>query len=330
MQASLDAGVPPNLSFDDFDTDPPSNINDRDIDDRTGILEQHPKSIVTDTSLQRFLFESFCPRFEMLRRMNGGGTEMAYEVLALSTQISNASHECIAHVKKGDGTEGKDFRCNLADLFLRRFLLGLHRPWASRARESPLYYYSRKSSLDSAMALLSPTPNEEFSHLVLLGSGIFKNRIIHASLALTSELLIETEERGENSSMREPSSYYKILVDAVKEARWQLAQRMQLGDTNVRLHMKLSIALSQAESTEDDTSLQQRMAQSADSLDMAYSTMLVRIGSPETLLHSNGNISTPQEIDQRDFSVDFFDFDDIFQTGDAVMDETFGVSPPFR
>ena len=331
VQASLDAEVPPTLSFDDFDTDPPSNVDDRDIDDCTGVLNQYPKTTVTDTSLQRFLFKCLHLRLEILRRMNGVCSGMARdEVLALSSEVSDGCRACSAHVKKGKGAEGEVFRHNLADLCLRRFLLALHRPWARRARANPLFFFSRKICLDSATALLSPTPDEEFSHLVLLGSGIFKNRIIHASLAVASELLIETEELGVSSSMQEPSSYQKMLIDAVKEARWQAAQRMQLGETNVRLHMKLSIALTQAEGTESGTSVQQWMAQSAkDSLEMSYSTVQARSGPSAALLHGDENILTSQEVDQQDFSIGFFDFDDILQTTDFVTAGTFGSGPQF-
>ena len=78
VQASLDSGVPPILAFDDFDTEPPSNVDDRDIDECTGVLPQYPKTTVTDTSLQCFLFECLRPEagntppYE--RYMHGDGT----------------------------------------------------------------------------------------------------------------------------------------------------------------------------------------------------------------------------------------------------------------
>ena len=327
VQASLDTGMPPALSFDDFDTDPPSNFNDEDIDDRTGILEESPKATVTDSSLQRFLFQSLRPRLEILRRMNGVRLEMSYdEALALTSQITNACRQCNAHVQNGNGAEVEVFRHNLADLFLRRFLLCLHRPLASRARLNPLFYFSRKISFDYAIALPTPTPNEEFSHLVLLGGDIFKSRIIHASLALASKRLIETEEQGLNLFLQEPSGYRKMLVDVVKEARWQSAQRIQLGDTNVRLHMKLSIALSQVECTEAGTSLQQRLAQSTkDSLETSCAAIQACAGSPAALLDGDENILTPQEVDQENFFIGF-DFDDILLTTD-FMDGTFDSGP---
>ncbi|KAF2490666.1 hypothetical protein BU16DRAFT_160062 [Lophium mytilinum] len=330
-QASLDAGVPPTLPFDDFDTVAPSNVDDVDIDECTRVLEERPETTITDTSLQRSLFGSLRARLNILRRMNGICSETSYdEVPALSSVINSACRECSTCVKRSNGVDGAIFKQNLADLFVRRFLLALHRPFASRARTNPMFYYSRKTSLDAATALLSPTPDEEFSRLVMLGSGIFKSRIIHASLALTSELLIEAEEPGASSTTQLLlPNYRKMLVDAVREARRQLALRMQSGETNVRLHMKLSIALSQAECTEAGTSLQRHMAQSAkDSLQMSYAMIQARSGPPSEWSQSDENIFTPGEDDFQGFA-DGFQFHDILGTADIVIDEAFGPGLPF-
>lgn len=322
VQGALDAGVQPTISFEDFDTAPPSNCNDEDIDEGTQILEQQPDATVTDTSLQLSLFRSLRTRLEIVRRMNGIGPQLSYdEVLNLSSTISKACHECKIHVRADQSAEGATFKHNLSDLFIRRFLLILHRPFASRARTNPMFYFSRKTSLDAATALLSPAQDDEFSRLALLSGGIFKSRIIHACLALTSELLIEAEEVGRTSTTQWLPNYRRMLVEAIKEARRQLGQRMQFGDTNVKLHMKLSIALSQAESTESGTSLQQQMAQSAkESLHMAYSIIQARAGPPVDWSQFAGNAFTPHEDA---FSHDF-NFDDILGTSGFMMDEPFG------
>jgi hypothetical protein len=321
--------VPPTISFDDFDTDPTSNVNDKDLDDCIRPLEQYSQNTATDTSLQRFLFECLRPRDDILRRLNGISSEMSHdEILALSSKLTNACREFSVHVKTRNDAESEVFRQNMTDLFLRRFLLCLHRPFASRARTNPSYYFSRKICLDSASLLLSPKPDEEFSRLLVLGGGIFKSRIIHVALALCSELLIDTEEQGSDSSSRGPSSYRKMLVDAVKESRWQFAQRMRLGETNVRLYMKLGLALSQAEYTTSGISLQQQMAQSAkDSLQMSYSTIQARSGTPASWLHRENILITP-EVDNSNFQYGF-DFNDILQTTDFAMDGICGTDSSF-
>ncbi|KAI0425260.1 hypothetical protein F5Y09DRAFT_352551 [Xylaria sp. FL1042] len=267
-QASLDSGTPPGISYDDFDTGPPGNINDEDISEDSTILRQRDGTTKTDTSLQRFLLRSLPPRLEMLRRMNGLGTNLGDEyTLALSAKLSEACREVDSHVRADPNGQAPTFNRNMASLLIRRFLLVLHRPLAGRIRENALYYHSRKVSFDSAIALLKPSsPNEVFTYLMLRGGGFFKCCMVHASLALASELLIEIEEQGS-------STYRQMLIDAVRDARQQWVQRIQLGDSNVRLHMKLCIVLSQTEATGEEGSQmqQQRMAQSAkDSLEFCH------------------------------------------------------------
>ncbi|KAL2432568.1 hypothetical protein ABEF95_013617 [Exophiala dermatitidis] len=176
VQAALDAGVPPTIGLDDFDTEAPSNVNDVDFDEQTRILHEHPATTTTDSSLQRFLFQSLRPRLEVARRMNGipsALSEESYdEIVALTTSINDACRSYSAHILRSNSSDAASFHGNLADLLLRRFILQLHRPLAGRARTNPIYYFSRKMSLDAAMAILSPVPKDaEFAHLVLLGAG---------------------------------------------------------------------------------------------------------------------------------------------------------------
>jgi hypothetical protein len=194
--------------------------------------------------------------------MNGIGPELSYDaIVALTARLYDACGACRLQVQRTDEAQIRVFRINLADLLLRRFLLCLHRPLVSRVRSNTTYCYFRKVCLDSSMALISPTMNADFSHILLLGGGMFKNRIIHASLALSSELLIEMSEQGPQFQALAPLAYQKMLIDALKIAYLQLEERIKLGETNVKLHMKLSVVLCRAQCAESGQVLQQRMVQ---------------------------------------------------------------------
>ena len=327
LQAALDVGVPPNISLDDFDTDPPSNINDADINESTRVFPPHNETAVTSVSLQRLLSIGSRPRYEIVKRMNGVCSALSHEeVHGVSSDISRACRQCNAHMlESGDGA-GVAFRHNLADLLLRRFLLHLHRPLASGPPSNPISYYSRKVILDTAMAILSPRHNEEFSHLLSVGAGIFKTRIIHASLAVAAELLRDLEENG---PMQQPSGYRKMLIDAVRQALFQTGERIRLGETNadVRMHMKLSMALCQAEVVGAGggiTQLQDLAKSAKDSLEMSYSLIQARATS-----QTDGE-SLTFDMGEQDFLVGSdIDFDDIFGTADFVMDDMFGAHSAF-
>jgi hypothetical protein len=316
VQASLDTGMPPIVSMQDFDTKPPSNIDDTDIDHSSQDISPKKHNIATDTSLQIFLFDCLRPRLDILRMMNGLNPDMPQdEVVALTSDVSNHCNKCRDFVKQDLEDKSDVFHHYLADLLVRRFLLSLHRPWACRAHASPLFYYSRKVSYDTAATLLSPPKDENLTRLLLRGSGIFKNRIIHLSLALASELLIEIQEKGSNPLTQQPWDYRAMLVAAVQEAQSQSAQRMKLGETNVKLHMKLSVVLTKAEGLSPDQSLQERMIQSArDSLEMSYATIQAHLGFPVSPFYAD------ETLNMEVFSP-LLDFDDILNAADLALDE---------
>ncbi|KAJ9503383.1 hypothetical protein H2202_001537 [Exophiala xenobiotica] len=264
VQAALDAGVPPTLSLDDFDTEAPSNVNDKDIDEQTEALQEHPATTTTDSSLQRFLIQSLRPRLEVAHRMNG-----------ITSSLSDVS-------------------------------------------------YNELMSLDAAMAILSPVPkNAEFAHLVLHGAGMFKNRMIHASLAVASELLMEVEEQGPveyDSSSQEPSGYRKMLMEALREALRQSAQRIRLGETNVKLHMKLSMAMRQTEVAGDHSSSLQHLAQAAkESLETSYATIQERAICEGVDVESGGNGGMSEDFDPDDFDPENFSLGSNFNLDDLFL-----------
>ncbi|PNP43529.1 hypothetical protein TGAMA5MH_04501 [Trichoderma gamsii] len=278
LQASLDSGVPLAISFDDFDTSSPRNVNDQDISESTETLPYYEETTVTDMFLQLLLLKYLRPRSEIVRRMNGAYSSFSQdEVQSLTSTLHRACRECNASLAgntNGDATEV--FKHNMADLLLRRFLLTVHRPLATASRISePGFHFSRKVCLDSATALLSPPHNSDFYHLTFIGGGIFKNRIIHASLAICSDLFIDMEEL---KSVEWPSTYRKMLIDSLREAVRQTTERIRLGETNLRLNMKLNVALCRAQCADSGSARQLKMIEAAqESLKAAYAVMQSRL-----------------------------------------------------
>ena len=73
-QSSLDSEMQPRISTDAFDTEPPSNNNDDEINELRG-LSPHPESEHTTISAQRILLRSLPTRLRSLELMNGSATE---------------------------------------------------------------------------------------------------------------------------------------------------------------------------------------------------------------------------------------------------------------
>ncbi|KAM0811445.1 hypothetical protein AB5N19_11801 [Seiridium cardinale] len=351
IQTSLDSGTPPGISCGDFDTSPPSNVNDEDLNVSVmaNTLEQQPDSVTTQTSLQRFLLRNLPDRLGILHCMNGISNSLEdEEILTLSARIGKACREhvpyCQPTQRESEVAEGERneadvvaFRQTMAQLLLHRFLLVLHRPLAGRINENALYYHSRKVSFDTAAALLKPmnstNASATFSHLMVRGGGMFRSCLSHVSLALASELLIEIGDLEEGGERSGSSAYRRLLTDAVREARDLWAERLRHGDANVRMYMKLGIVLELVENEVDEetredggrvddgddggTLTQQRMTLSAkESLETCIG--LIRRSYSDSLSMGNDSRTVNEQMDFSGFSFDLVD--EIFQTSELGID----------
>lgn len=322
LQASLDSGAPLAISFDDFDTSSPQNVNDQDISESTDALPYYAENTATDMSLQLLLLRYLRPRSEIIRRMNGAYSSFSQdEVQSLTSTLNRACRECSASLVVNNNEDAaKVFKHNMVDLLLRRFLLTLHRPLATASRvDDPGFHYSRKVCLDAATALLLPPHNPDFYHVAFMGGGIFKSRIVHASLTICSDLIIDMEEL---KSVEWPSTYRKMLLDALREAMRQTAERIRLGETNLRLNMKLHVVLRRAQCAELGSARQLKMIEAAqESLKMAYAVMQSRLSLMEGKRHEEGQLER-NEIDWQNLglSVDE-DWGESYHMSDIGLDE---------
>ncbi|RYP85933.1 hypothetical protein DL769_000870 [Monosporascus sp. CRB-8-3] len=274
VQSSLDSAMPPRISFDEFDTEAPSNINDEEIGESTATLRPHPKGAYTATSIQLLLLDSLPTRLRMLNLLSGLRCEFSYQdVLKLSSEITDACRAYSSFVKENGGSGVTPFHRNLLDYLVRRFMIPLHCAFASRARTNPLFYYSLKVSLDVSLALLSPEPDEGFSRL-MAGGGWFREGIRYASSVISLELIAQAEAQRLDGTLNRNSQYRDLLKQAMRDMISLSAERIQRGETNVKNHMFMSMVMAQTEAIEADTPCELKVAQSArDSLELCHSLL---------------------------------------------------------
>ena len=96
------------------------------------------------------------------------------EVLHLSEELNNNCTEYSTFINGANAPDIPTIHRNMLDFLVRRFHIPLHCPFAIKARANPLFLYSVKVSLDTAMALMSPQPDRSFFRLMTMGGGIFK------------------------------------------------------------------------------------------------------------------------------------------------------------
>ncbi|ETS04832.1 hypothetical protein M419DRAFT_52813, partial [Trichoderma reesei RUT C-30] len=264
VQSSLDSALPPRISFDEFDTEPPANCNDQDIEEPVPELKPHSRERFTGTSLQLILLDSLPTRLRILSLLNGLHSELSYlDVLDLSTDILEACRRSNAFFRDNQASGMTPFHHNLVDYLLRRFLIPLHCPFAHKARTNPLLHYSLKVSLDAAMAIVYPEPDEGFSSLMAIGGGLFREGIRYATSIISLELLTQIEAHYKDGTLHRSSHSISHLKKAMEDLMSLSLERVRQGETNVKNHMFLSMVMAQAEAMERGESGQLRIAKSA-------------------------------------------------------------------
>lgn len=278
VQSSLDAATPPRISLDDYDTEKPSNIDDNEINESTAAIPQHPKGNYTECSIQLALLESVPTRLKVLRALNGLHSEISIEnVLALSSEITSMLQKCGKLIRENKGKGLDSFHSNLVDYLVRRFMIPLHCAFACKARTNPLFQSSRKICLDTALALISPEPDEKFSHLVAIGGGMFREGIRYACSVIGLEVIAETESQNKYGTLHRASAYRNMIKKALKDLIALSEQRICHGENNVKMHMFLSMILAQVEAMEEGKPVEHRMAKEAcESLELCYELLQER------------------------------------------------------
>ncbi|KAF2854033.1 hypothetical protein T440DRAFT_465056 [Plenodomus tracheiphilus IPT5] len=266
VQCSLDMGVPPMISPEDYDTETPANVNDVDIEE--GNNNSHMVQLTTnftDTSVQIASLRTLSIRLEIVRLINKLQFELSYnDVLRLSSELTTTSREQITFLKGAlaAGHTITTFQIKLLDSLTRRFILCLHRPFFAKALEDPQYYYSRKICLENSLAIFAPAtslqPDEEddWTRLSSTCVGFFKSILLYALSTVYFELQAQIKEHQEDESIFTPlknkssttnsrttPSHLQALLNALQSAHKTAISRLRNGETNAKGAVFLGCAL---------------------------------------------------------------------------------------
>lgn len=266
VQTSLDMGMPPMISPDDFDTLPPSNINDDDLDEPDNTpLQLKPLTEATQCSVQILFYETLPLRLEVCRLINSIRQSASYNTtLQLGSTLLAACRQKVALLQafvNASATYAPNrFQLKLFDTLTRRFYLCLHRPFFLRAAHDPKYYFARKACLDSAIIIATPNsrpPSDEdddWNRLAYRGTGFVRSFFLHSLSALYFELVLRLQTERDapvlfcrptsdtSSQSRLPpdlTQYYEIL----EFARFIAEQRLHSGDAQSKGYVWLCCAL---------------------------------------------------------------------------------------
>jgi hypothetical protein len=310
VQSSLDSSMPPRISAEDFDTEPPANINDEELDTSTTAIQGSSRETYTGVSMQLVLLDSIPTRLRILRLINGISPDISYvDVLALSSELTTAIRAVSQFCQANRGSGVSAFHHNLLDFLLRRFIIPLHEPFAHQAKMNPLFHFSLQTCLDTAMLLMAPEADERFSKLMAAGGGMFREGINHALYIIGLELLLQVEAKRLEGTLHRNNRHIDTLKRAMGDLISLFTERIRQGDTNVKGHMFLTMTLAYIEAKETGNHLELSVASSGrDSLLICHGLLceqasLLQSSSPSEA----GFVSTSDQDNQAfDFNLDIF------------------------
>lgn len=265
LQASLDTAMPPRISAEEFDTEPPANINDRDLDEDTKELHAKPDGEYTDTSVQLHLVYALLPRLRIVRYLNAIKTDLSYpEAMSLSTGLSSVQRS-VHQALLSYGDQVSAFQRNMIDFLLRRFVVPLHSPFACEARTTPAFHYSLKACTEASLALINPEPDARFTRLLEFSGGLFREGLRSANTAISLDLLILTKTQHAEGTLHRTRTVRDALKQSVVDMMTRCDTRIHNGETNVKSYVFLSMVLAMTEAMEAGLPCEMRIAESARS-----------------------------------------------------------------
>jgi hypothetical protein len=208
LQYSFEAGGLPLISPNDYDTLPPSNLNDDQLTDKPDGTCTPTPDRPTQALIQIQLLKSVPLRLQLLQHVNDFRTGESYEkTLRLSNELTKACRDFSRVVSEaaksnanGIPTSIAPFHMSLSEVFLYRCFQTLHIPILCASFEDPRYYFSRKMCLDSALKLTDlwgfskprgSTSMTDFRRAITNGCGIFRNVPVQSIFVLSIELMQE-------------------------------------------------------------------------------------------------------------------------------------------
>ncbi|KAL6412282.1 hypothetical protein AUP68_04666 [Ilyonectria robusta] len=282
LQSSYDAGGPPLLSSNHYDTRLPANLNDDQLTDeseRNKAPGSNPDAL-TDMSVQLALHKSQPLRLGIIKHVNELRSKESYhETLRLNSELTKACRrltEALATLtyaqKRVSRSIITQFHCCLVQLLIYRCFLSLHQPILRRAAEDPTMYYSRKVSLDSSLKIAqicnlshprypsappgAMDPMTAFDRLITNGAGLFRVIPVQTLFSVAMELIKKKEE--ERDSLGNIPSMGSSELRRVLDAALVWAQRrIRSGETNIKGYCFTAACIALADSIEKGLSQDQ-------------------------------------------------------------------------
>lgn len=265
VHSSLTSGGPPLVSLDDFDTEPPSNLDDDQL-----VVEDpmpKPENNFTQVSIAIALRKTLPLRLSVVKALNNLSSQLKYdETLSLDAEL-RASYKTLCRVlqscNSSAGPSPSQFEIRVVDYIMHRYISSLHAPWFSLAMHETAYAFSRRVVVESSLKIwraafpspstvatrpqprgdTAPSDRDDFARLATCGSGFYRTVATQASLLIAVELRTQLQEEESLGPVPLREDLLAVLYDA---KIWCL-QCIEAGETNVKGYLFISIVVAHIE-----------------------------------------------------------------------------------
>ncbi|CRL26687.1 Fungal transcriptional regulatory protein, N-terminal [Penicillium camemberti] len=256
LQSSMESGGPALISVEEFDTEPPRNFDDHDIDAEHPI--PHPENQLTSSSIAIAFRKTFSIRLAIAKFLNDLGCQGSYEEAVSLDARLRASYKEMCRTIQGYSIQPSQFELLMLDFVIRRYLLSIHIPFFGPSFLATTYAFSRNVVIDTALKLFNssrispstagPSSNQstspdqiDFGRLTMCGSGFLHTPFLHSSVIIAIGLKIQIlEEEGLG-----PVSLRPDLLSAIQDAKALSLECIKIGGTNIKGYLFMSLISTQ-------------------------------------------------------------------------------------
>lgn len=264
LQSSLVSGGPCFIQMNEFDTLPPGNYNDADLEAVEPMAKSHDH--YTQSSVAIALRQTFPARLAVVKFLNDLFSTGTYEeTLRLDRELRLAYKDVrrrLQSMSANAWSKPNEFELQSVDFLLHRYISSLHVPYFSGSLHGATYAYTRKSVVESSLKLWSLagstraiTSNPSFSYteadlprLCRCGSGFFRAFAFQSASLLGVELRALYQEDSISEVNIRPD-----LVNIVDDAADWYLQCIRAGETGIKGYMLLSILAAHIDALKRDT-----------------------------------------------------------------------------
>jgi hypothetical protein len=256
LQSSLVSGGPCFISLNEFDTQPPGNFDDADLEATKPTAK--PSNQYTQSSIAIALRQTLPARLAVVKFLNDLFSAGTYkETLRIDHDLRSVYKDLRRKVQSyihGAGPTPMSFELQAVDFILHRYMLSLHVPYFSASLQEVTYAYTRKTIVESSLKLWSlagssrvitgspsfPYDEKDLPRLCRCGSGFFRAFAFQSASLLGVELRALYQEDSISEVNIRPD-----LINIVEDAADWYLQCIRAGETGIKGYMLLSILSTQ-------------------------------------------------------------------------------------